>query len=204
MKRIYLLIAFLLLITVIVGLTACKVTTSKQTTASESVFDELNDLTGKEYDSITLTTLITEDSKTLRGSYTANKQGDTIKVEYSYQKFALFEEVNGELIAPENEIEIVAGSLTLKDGVVTDSSGAEIDFSTKIVSARLSFNEDWFDNVMTGEGRFVASVKSPRSFLGIDNATDMSVEVTYDTSRLKTILVKYKLEKTNIELAYSF
>lgn len=210
MKRIaYIGVIVFLALTVIL-VTACgelpnSNNNSNQTQEDKAIYDKLATLAHHEYNSLVLSVTMNEGAKVLSGTYTVTKLEDIVSVEYSYQQYATFQEIDGELVAPETEIETFSGELTSKNGKVTDQSGAELNIPVDTVTAKgFAFNKSYFKNVTSSSTRFDATVTNPKAFVGIDNVTDMTVSVDYSQTTISQIVVRYSIETRIFVLSYTF
>ena len=169
-----------------------------------TIYQTLGALAQKEYSALTLAVEVSENGKKLSGTYNVSKNGDAVTVDYSYQQFAAFQQVDGRLVAPENEIETLSGSVTTKDGKVTDKTGAELNISVQTVTASgFDFKKEYFTAEQIGENQYKATVTDPAAFMGVDNVSDMSVVVDFGDAAISKLVINYKQGNKAVVLTYT-
>ena len=168
-------------------------------------FDELTAMAKKEYSALTLTITSEFDEGTLTGEYNVTKQSDEqFLVTYSYEQFTTIEVVDGKMIFPEEEKEVVSGEFTVNNGVIEEGDGSEteVDFS-EINAENLQFDKSNFTNLKNVEGGFTADVIDTVKFCRIE-AEDMHVKFASGKSALTRLVVTFTLGDAKMTFDYKF
>lgn len=204
MKRVIKIACLILMLLLTICFSGCSLF-KKEPVDNRSVYEVLDDLVKQEYANIILSITTEKDNKSLYGNYIFSKNGEEITVDYSFQQFTSFKEVNGELVAPEKEKETLSGKITYKNGKVVDASGDELNISIETISASgLSFDKSYFSNTVSDDKKFVATVKNPNGFMGVTEATEVTVEVAFSSNAIQKITINYKQGDYANTLVYTF
>lgn len=202
------LVVVCILLVCVLAFVGCGRTTDKgNKKKTESVYDVLNDIIKVNYSVVELDVTVTN-SERLNGKYISTAIDGGYRVEYKYERINTFTEVDGEIIAPEEYKSELSGSAIVKNGAITEQSGAELSVPLSgLTAANFKFKKDYFENVTEKDGEFTAlKVKNIKAFLGETVAcADMSVVVTYTKTELKSVSISYVTSEHNQTLlTYTF
>lgn len=171
----------------------------------KTAYDVLNELTKVNYATIKLEATTTVDGESLKGEYVATAIDGGYRVDYKYEKINTFTESDGEIVIPDEYKSEFSGSATVKNGTVTEQSGAECDFPIGGLTPNFKFNEKYFSDVTEKAGEFSAKVKNVEAFLGkAVSCTDMTVTVKYSDAGLNSLTLRYRTSAGEAVTVYTF
>ncbi len=185
MKKNFKLIIFaLVMVCVMVSLVAC----TKDQPAD--IYETLNGLLDKEYNSMTVSIETTQSMGTLTNTYAVSKVDNGTKVEYTCQQFAEFGE---DYTVPANRIESKTGYVVYSNGNVVESSGDAVSVTLPQAAViNIDLNKDNLTDVQQGEGTFTASVVDPSALLqGATGCSDMTITVNYTNDGITSVVISY-------------
>lgn len=207
MKKKILILAIVLVVT-LTFLSACNGSTDK-------ACETLTDLLQLNYEIITIDVTTTTSNATLSGRFKLTNHGDTINVEYSYDKLTTFDwQIGGEMgnfgvIIPDDDwMTTVSGTFVVKDDEIIEGKFEGKLPLDKIDFIGFSFKPAFFDNVTVTASKFVADVSNPQGFTGNDltsrwGVSDMHVNVVYG-DYISRMQINYASEGTQVEIVYHF
>lgn len=200
-----------LVIVLIVALTclgACNGSTDK-------VCETLTDLLQLNYPIITIDVATTTSNVTLTGRFKLINNGDTINVEYSYEKLTTFDwfsvgiPENIYIPTPDEDWKTtVSGTLVVKDDkIIEGNSSVDLPLD-KIDFLGFSFKPAFFQNIKVTKSKFDANVINPQGFTGNDltsrwGVSDMHVNVLFG-DYISRMQINYASEGTQVEIVYNF
>ncbi len=173
----------------------------------KTAYDVLNELAKVDYSEIKLETTVTADGESLKGEYKSTAIDGGYRVEYEYEKINTFIESDGKIVAPDEYKSKFSGSATVKNGTVTEQSGADFDLPLGgLTASNFKFDEANFSDVTQKNGDFSAKVKNVNAFLGKTvSCTDMTVAVKYANAAFNSLTIRYATtDGTQVVLTYTF
>ena len=185
----------------------CLLTSCSDANTEDEIYGKLTSLADEEYSQITVTVATEHLLGTLKNEYQIEYISDSqMDVTYHEEEFSLFEKENGDYILPANGIRYRQGSISVKNGVLTEQHGATaIADVSQIGTPSFSFEESFFSNVSASEGSFSADIDDVKGFFGSSIAgTDFTLEVVYG-EKLQTLVIAYvSPKKSNTSIQYRF
>ena len=162
-------------------------------------YETLNKMMQAEYKKIEVSVTDTfGEGVTLSSSYTVSFADDAVTVEYQVERFA---EISLDTL-PEDPVETLTGKVTVKDGQVTLVEGEDIGLT---VSGKLfDFKETYFGNTELTDTSLKADVKDSKSFMGVENCTDMKVEAAFAASFTKITVAYVAAAGDSVKIDYAF
>ena len=167
-----------------------------------TLYDALNELTGKNYGKIQLHITTTTDDMELESEYVLTSS----KVTYSVERMNLLPE-DGDLsgISPDYKTTLKGGA-TVENGKITKLDGDAVELPAyDELKGNFDFQENYFKNVKAERGMFSAEVISAKSFLGTDkNLSGVKLTVEYNDSAFERIVITYKTANATVNTEYVF
>lgn len=175
----------------------------KNDTPATPVFETLSELAAKDYSKITLEVKTAMNGDTLNGTYISEVVSEGYKVTYSYEKFNTIESSGDGYVFPDSAKTTYQGTLTLESA---DAKLEGAEFTAVVLTAsRLNFDKNYFTNVSESSGKVTATVSNASGFFGKTfTATNMTIEVTYTSTKLTKMTLNYTSGSAQITMAYSF
>jgi len=114
----------------------------------------------------------------LSAKFTSDFDGEKTTLNYTYDRVAKAELVDGVYVIPDTYIETLTGNATVKDGKIISQNGDAIDVELeKLSKAGFSFNALYFENASLGGDTFSADVINPKGFTGNASLRCMNMKV---------------------------
>lgn len=190
-------IILLLVISLLLSLVSCGDEPEKEPT----VFERLNSMMSQSYTYATLTVREESQLGRISGTYEMTASKEDVTVVYEFELFATFD--------PESEPSDTqktthSGYMKVRDGKIVEQNGDRCNVSIgEIYGGNLKFYEEYFENVSEGELSLSASVVNPYGFMGVNGATNMSVQVSFG-DRINSIFIDYVADSgSKISIEYT-
>lgn len=173
----------------------------------EDIYDKLNAMLAEPASAVELEITVTKDGETLKGEYAAEAEGEGYRVEYSYEKLATFEKVDGEYVIPDEYKETLTGSMFVEGGKIVEQNGSPADIDPALTAAAgVEFDAAYFSSVKEGEGTFEGVVTDPEGFMNADiDCTAMTVTLAYSDGKVDAMTIGYTSQGgAAVVIAYTF
>lgn len=171
-------------------LTSCKTPQENNVT----IYTRLSQMLNSDYDSATLNVTTKNQSYTLKSNFSITYLEDnSTKIDYLVQQISQFEQVDGNMVAPEGFYTTKEGSVTIFNNQVVELNGDQISLDFAQVSkVNFDFTSTNFSNVKLTNTSFVADVTNPKSFLNAKDfdGQDLSVTIIY-AQKISSITLNY-------------
>ena len=177
-------------------------TDTDQTTNTKTVYVRLDALAKKNYSSVYLDITTTTGMLELNSSYEITKES----VVYSVERLNTLPSDGNIATADKSYKTTLSGSAVIVDGKVESLDGDPVDIPLyAVLLGSFNFSERYFANVEESDGRFSADVVSPSDFFDTQKAVEnMHITVEYNSSSLKSIVITYNTETSDVTIAYQF
>jgi hypothetical protein len=108
-------------------------------------------------------------------------------------------------LSPEYK-KILTGTAAIENGKVTKFNGDSVNLPEyDELTGTFDFKETYFKNIKTDDGEFSADVISASKFLGTNKSvSNLKIEVKYNNSALKKIILTYKTANSTVTTVYEF
>lgn len=178
---------------------------------STAIYSKLGGMCDAEYNKIHITIKTEMGGDTLTSTYDVSVYENMTCLDYSLQRFATFDTAMDEdiIVAPENRIETIAGSIEIDGTEVSQVSGTPIDIDesklANISKVNLHFGYLYFEKASYTNQTFEAKVKNPSAFMDYQvlTCTDMKVKATF-TTKFESILITYTEDGAKNTITYTF
>lgn len=170
-------------------------------------YEQLQQMASQSYGFVSIDGAVSIDNKDYKFSVMVNTDGNLQEIDYSYEQRATFEEVDGEIVVPDNSIVTKTGKITKNGDKIVDQSGESLDGSqAAIVAFGFLFQEGLFTDASFGSSSFTAIVTNPAAFVGCNDfaGTNMNVQVTFADNAFKTMDLQYSLTNAMVKATYTF
>lgn len=170
-------------------------------------YEQLQQMASQSYGFVGIDGAVRIENKDYKFSVIVSSDGDMQEIDYSYEQRATFDEVDGEIVAPDNFIVTKTGKITKNGDKIVDQNGESLDGSQAVIVAfGFLFQESLFTDATFGSSSFTASVTNPAAFVGSNDfaGTDMKVQVTFADNAFKTMNLQYSLTNATVNATYTF
>ena len=165
-----------------------------------TVYDMLNELSKKEYETVKLDICVGHDDVTLNANYIVK---ETL-VTYSVEKLNL---IIGDIYdLPENFKTVNYGTAIVENGVIVKVEGDTVSLPEYAeLVGNFNYSESYFTDATISDNKFSAKVKSVNDFLGVNSdAENMQLTVDYNESVIEKITIIYDTENAKVTSIYVF
>ena len=208
MKKIISIILFLALLTCMMSCTISggsgnnSDTPNNDSSDTQTIYERLNVMANKSYDSITLSIVTTTAKSEISAKYFLNKTDVTYNIE---QLNTLPTDGNITDVSSKYKTKLY-GTAKVENGNLVSVDGDNITLpSYSELKGSFNFNEENLKNVVVGNGSLKADVVSPSKFYGTSiDANEMSIDVTFSTDSFIRITVTYETENASVKTVYDF
>lgn len=165
-------------------------------------FTDLDKMSKIEYSAVERTVKTTQNGETLTSHFTVIG-GETARIDYTVEVINKIDINN----LPESYKSERSGSVTIKNGVVTQQSGDSVDVDfVAMLKTNFNFVSEYFTNSKWLDGRFEATVVDVKGFLNTDvNCTQMTVCVVYKNGAFESVTLDYVLNGgVSVQTVYNY
>ena len=171
------------------------------------IYSSLNKMVGENYSSLTVEITTSNSFGELNSVYVITNNEDSQNVAYTEEILATFDVVDGEYVVPNDYKEKYSGSVEIskndEDESFTSPGGILLN---DLGNPKFNFQSTYFSSVINNNESFKADVTNPSDFLGKAlDAKDMTLSVSFNTDKLKSIVIEYELSSgTRETVTYTF
>ena len=176
-------------------------------TKEQTIYEKLKEFLDKDYSAIELSIETKDGEETLSSKYTTTKVNDTTyTVDYYYDQYNTFTvDGDGNITIPDEYKTRHSGSLRIENGTITNENGEKINVSLDTLKGNtIKFDKEYFSDVVFENNSFKATVTNPKDFCGLENASEMTIEISTEGTTIQNILVSYLQGETNVTINYKF
>ncbi len=156
-------------------------------------YDAMRERLARPASKIVLTTKVGEGVETLSGSYAVSFENGKAKVEYAFEKFALFELQDGEYVVPTERKQSVTGGAVVVNGEYVVSNGEAPTLAASILTlSGLSFKEEYFENALIADTSFEGDVKDVATLNGLPkDCKNVHLSLTFDEEYVRSLKLTF-------------
>ncbi len=209
-------LALLLTILVLLSFVACGEIGGGNQTDDGGIFSQLQEMSEKGYESISLNVTAQKDGETLTSTYAFKRDAKGIRCDFTRQILQKFEITSSGIVVPDERIKEVKGYeiidesgkiIEQSDKGYEDASSGIITLTNSKLSLNFSFEEKNFVGAGSVTDTFLANVSNISAFLGggATGAQDMKIVANYKDGAFTKITLDYTSStQGKIKAVYTF
>ncbi len=191
-----------LLLSLLVVFSACDGLLNPATTVD---FAKINQMVTEKHSKVQIDVSVVKTDATdvcLNSAFTCTYNDDSsILVQYRLEQFNLIDVNN----MPTEAKSVKQGSVTVKDGVVSNQTGevVDVDFSA-IAQPKITFSDSNLANGKVQNGIYTADVISISALMGSNVVGATNIKVSVNINALNSCQVSYQVNGSQVTLDYTF